>query len=49
MTVPDHFTREQTVEIRRRQRGRARVMALGLLVLAALFYLITIAKIGLVG
>ncbi len=49
MTNPHHFTVAQTEEIRRRQRGRARVMALGLLALVVLFYLITIAKVGLVG
>jgi hypothetical protein len=42
--VPPDFDVE---EYRRRQRSRSRVMGLGLLGLAALFFFITIAKIGL--
>jgi hypothetical protein len=33
-------------EVRRRQAARARVMGVGLFALAALFFAITIAKIG---
>ncbi len=36
-----------TAEVRRRQRGRANVMGLGLAALAVLFFAITIAKMGL--
>jgi hypothetical protein len=35
-----------TEEIRRRQRGRALVMALGLGAFVVLLYLITIARVG---
>ena len=35
------------VEYRRRQKTRARIMGAALLALAALFFLITIARIGL--
>lgn len=34
-------------EYRRRQRSRSRIMGVALVALAALFFLITIAKIGL--
>jgi hypothetical protein len=34
-------------ELRRRQQARARAMGLGLAALAALFFAITVAKIGL--
>lgn len=34
-------------ELRRRQKSRARITGLGLLALAALFFFITIAKMGL--
>ena len=42
--APEPFDIE---ELRRRQKGRARIMGLGLLALAALFFFITIAKMGL--
>jgi hypothetical protein len=34
-------------ELRRRQKSRSRIMGLGLIGLAALFFFITIAKMGL--
>ncbi len=40
---PDGFDQ---VEYQRRQRSRARIMAVALIALVALFYFITIAKIG---
>jgi hypothetical protein len=42
MTLPDPLT----TEVRRRQRGRAVVMALALGAFAVLLFLITIARIG---
>ena len=37
------------VELRRRQKSRSRIMGVSLLSLAALFFFITIAKLGLAG
>lgn len=34
-------------ELRRRQKSRSRIMGVGLVALAALFFFITIAKMGL--
>ena len=45
MTPPDPVTEE----IRRRQRGRAIVMAIGLFAFVVLIYLITIAKMSAAG
>lgn len=44
--TPEPFDLE---ELRRRQKGRSRIMGIGLLALAALFFFITIAKIGIAG
>lgn len=53
MTDPDNVDRfndpEQLRQLRERQKGRAMVMGLVLGGLAILFYLITIAKIGVAG
>jgi predicted tellurium resistance membrane protein TerC len=40
------LTQAETEEVRRRQQARARVMGIGLALLCALFFAITIAKIG---
>lgn len=44
--APLHAAPLDTAEVRRRQAARSRIMGLGLLALAALFFAITIAKIG---
>lgn len=46
MSEPPHDPLDVT-EVRRRQAARAKVMGIGLFALAALFFAITIAKIGL--
>lgn len=51
MTESDHrrYTEEETRLIRERQAARSRVMGLVLVGLCILFFLITIAKIGVWG
>ncbi len=51
MTQPDQspYTAEETALIRKRQAGRSRVMGVALVGLCILFFLITVAKVGVWG
>jgi hypothetical protein len=46
---PSAFTAEETAIIRKRQAARSRVMGVALVGLCILFFLITVAKVGVWG